>query len=114
MAAPAHVQGYAEGGVLNAMIGVVVVGLLVVGVALLRRKSSSGAIWHSLYIQGLVMLYYATQASFRGVIWHSFGLLWSLAPLLLLGLMSLQSSTVRAPEGAKRVIRDRLGVRPLG
>jgi hypothetical protein len=102
MAAPAHVQGYAEGGVLNSMICIAVVGVLIAGVALLRRNSRRGAIWHGLYIQSLVMLYYSTQASFRGIIWHSYGFLWSLLPLLLLGTMSLKPAAVR---GSNRWVR---------
>jgi hypothetical protein len=90
MAAPAHVQGYAEGGALNSMVCIAMIGVLIAGVALLRRQSRGGAISHGLYIQGLVMLYYSTQGSFRGVIWHGYGFVWSLLPLLLLGMMSLK------------------------
>ena len=103
MAAPAHVQGYAEGGVLNAMLCVAMIGVLIAGVALLRRKSRSGAIWHALYIQGLVMLYFSTQGSFRGIVWHSYGFVWSLLPLLLLGTMSLKPTPGRL---VKRPIRS--------
>jgi hypothetical protein len=102
MAAPAHVQAYAEGGALNSIICIVMVGALIVGVARLRRRAKSGAIWHALYIQGLVMLYYSTQASMRGVIWHGYGLQWSILPLLLLGTMSHLPASVRA---TKRPVR---------
>jgi hypothetical protein len=103
MAAPAHVQGYAEGGALNSMLCILVVGVLIAGVALLRRRSRHGAIWHALYIQGLVMLYYSTQASFRGIVWHGYGLLWSILPLLLLGMMSLKPTAARVDRRPVRV-----------
>jgi hypothetical protein len=103
MAAPAHVQGYAEGGVLNSMLCIAAAGVLIAVVALLRRKSRGGAIWHGLYLQGLVMLYYSTQASFRGVVWHSYGFVWSLLPLLLLGTMSLKPTAVRVTRRPGRV-----------
>ncbi len=103
MAAPAHVQGYAEGDVLNSMFCIAMVGVLIAGVALLQQKSRNGAIWHALYIQGLVMLYYTTQASFRGVVWHSYGFVWSLLPLVFLGAMSLRVIAVRGTRRRMRV-----------
>jgi hypothetical protein len=90
MAAPAHVQAYAEGGSINAIATVAVIGLVITGVAILNRRSREGAIAHAAYIQGLVTLYYLTQTSLRGVLWHSYGFFWSLVALALLQAASFR------------------------
>jgi hypothetical protein len=105
MAAPAHVQAYAEGGLLNAVAAIAVCGLLIAGVAMLYRASRNGAVWHALYIQGLVTLYYATQTSFRGLVWHSYGIYWSMSGLVLVGLLSL--NPVRSRAAATGMIANR-------
>jgi len=107
MAAPAQVQAYAEGGLLNALLAVVAIGAVLVGIALLYRKSGQSAIWHGLYIQGLVAIYYSTQTSFRGIIWHSYGYFWTLGTLLLLAALSWRPATASAPRagGAFRPMR---------
>src|SRR5205085_9737597 len=95
MAAPAHVQAYAEGGVLNAMLAVAAVGVLLAVVAYLHRRSAASAIWHGLYMQGLVAVYYSTQTSFRGLLWHSYGYLWSGGALVMLAALSWRPATAR-------------------
>ena len=88
MAAPAHVQAYAEGGLLNAMLAVGALGVLLAAVAQLYRKSSRSSVWHGLYVQGLVAIYYSTQTSFRGLVWHSYGVVWSFGALAVLAALS--------------------------
>ncbi len=88
MAAPAHVQAYAEGGLMNAMLAIGALGILLAGVTRLARKSGESPIWHGLYIQGLVAIYYSTQTSFRGLIWHSYGVFWSFGALAILAVLS--------------------------
>lgn len=101
MAAPAHVQAYAEGGLLYALGCVAAVGILIAAVSVLYRKSRQSAIAHGLYIQGLVSLYYATQASFRGVLWHSYGFYWSMVGFVLLGAMSVRVGARLLPDSAR-------------
>ncbi|PYR40515.1 MAG: hypothetical protein DMF95_33340 [Acidobacteria bacterium] len=98
MAAPAHVQGYAEGGVLYSMICVGVIGMLITAVSALSRKSRESAIWHAAYIQGLVAIYYSSQTSFRGIVWHSYGVFWAALPLglLMAGAFQTRLSPVRS------------------
>ena len=107
MAAPAHVQGYAEGGALYSMVCVAAVGVVIAAVSMLHRKARDGAIWHGLYIQGLVTLYYLTQTSFRGAAWHSYGLLWSAFALVLVGVMSKIPGGLRSRLPAVRVAPNR-------
>lgn len=104
MAAPAHVQGYAEAGLVYSLICVATVGALIALVALLHRKSKEGALWHALYMQSLVGLYYSTQTSFRGAMWHSYGMYWSCLALLLVGAISLKPVLTRTI--APRVLRQ--------
>jgi hypothetical protein len=90
MAAPAHVQAYAEGGFINALAALAVVGLAIIGVAFLHRRSGRGALAHAAYVQGLVTVYYLTQVSLRGAVWHSFGILWCVLALGILRCVSVQ------------------------
>lgn len=95
MTAPAHVEAYAQGGVLYAMTTIVVIALFIAGVARVRQLARRSAIWHAFYIQSLVMLYYLTQTSLRGVIWDSYGLYWSALSLGGLAILSLKTQPSR-------------------
>jgi hypothetical protein len=75
--APAHVEAYAQGGLMFAVFVTVLLGIMIAAVARLRAAAGRSAVWHAFYIQSLVMLYYLTQTSIRGALWDSYGLYWS-------------------------------------
>jgi heme/copper-type cytochrome/quinol oxidase subunit 4 len=104
MAAPAHVQAYAEGGVLNALFAVGAVAVIVALAGKLYRRSREGAVMHAAYIQALVALYYLTQTSFRGAIWHSYGYVWSAGALAALAVVSWRPSPSMATLRVKPVM----------
>jgi hypothetical protein len=88
MPAPAHVDAYAQGGLLFAAFVLTIVGMAIAAVAHLRTAAGRSGIHHALYIQGLVMLYYLTQVSLRGVLWDSYGIYWSAVTLAALAILS--------------------------
>jgi hypothetical protein len=95
MTAPAHVSAYAQGGLMYSIVMMIVIGLIVAGVSRLRGIAGSSSVWHAMYIQSLVMLYYLTQSSLRGAIWDSYGLYWSIVVLAALSMISLTGRAAR-------------------
>jgi hypothetical protein len=99
--APAHVAAYSQGGVAYALATLVVVGLLLVASAALRRRVS-GPVTFGLYMQSLVMCYYLTQTSLRESIMSCYGILWAfvgLIPCALLGSKQVYLSALRPGMG---------------
>jgi len=99
--------------VLYALASLSVVGIAIWGVSLLERRSRHGAILHAFYVQGVVTLYYLTQTSFRGVIWHSYGLLWSAVALAGMYIASLGPNLSPTTAVVRRPL-PRIGFRPRG
>ena len=89
--APANVSAYADAGVFYSFFALIMIGVFISIAASVSRKASENAIWHALYIQCLVAIYYLTQITIRGVLWQSYGIVWSLLGLGVLALLSRQA-----------------------
>jgi len=86
--APAHVSAYADAGVFYSLIALGFVGAFISIVARVSSRASENAIQHALFIQCLVGVYYLTQITIRGVLWQSYGIIWSLIGLGVLAMIS--------------------------
>ena len=86
--APANVSGYADAGPIYSLFVLIIVGYFISIVGWVSRKASGSALWHALYIQCLVAVYYLTQITIRGVLWQSYGIIWSIVGLALLAFIS--------------------------
>jgi hypothetical protein len=83
--APAHVAGYAEGGLGWSICTMVLVGLLIAFAGAFRRASHS-PLTFSAYVGAVVAIYYTTQTDFVGVFAHSYGYKWWLFGLAALAI----------------------------
>jgi hypothetical protein len=98
--APAHLAAYSQAGIWFAIVTLVIIGWYLSLVARLKRDTPVGYV---LFIQGLVGAYYLTQITLRGFLITNYGLVWVLAPLLLLlgtaQLLKYATTNVREAHG---------------
>lgn len=79
-AAPSHMRAYAQGGILNSLFVLTITGWIMVFLARFR-KHLDGPFFYTIFIQGLILLYYMTQTSIRECLVSSYGLRWVIVSL---------------------------------
>jgi len=84
---PSHLRAYAQGGILFAMVTLVLIGFclkLIVAV----RKSINGPASFAFYMSSLAFLYYLTQTSLRESVLSCYGIFWGVVGLIPLMLFN--------------------------
>lgn len=87
VAAAAHVRAYAQGGIIYAMVTLVLIGFFIKILAQLGKRLSKqpNPILYALYIQGgIIFLYYISQGAIRDALLVSYGVKW-----VFIGLMTV-------------------------
>jgi hypothetical protein len=83
--APAHVSAYAQAGLWFAVATLCVIGIFLAVLAKIG-KNIENPYRFAIYVQGLVLLYYLTQITLRGVLITNYGAVWVIAILILVAL----------------------------
>ncbi len=84
---PAHLRAYAQGGILFALVTLVLVGFVFKVIAALKHCISGPASF-ALYISSLFFLYYLTQTSFRESVLSCYGIFWGVVGMIPLVLFN--------------------------
>jgi hypothetical protein len=87
VSAPAHIIAYSQGGIWASLIALIIITLLIKIVSELGDNLKS-PLRFSLYIMGLVMVYYLTQVSIISALILSYGYIWSILPAIVIILLS--------------------------
>lgn len=77
---PAHVRAYSQGGLLYAVVTLVLVGLCLRAITTLR-KNAHRPLTFAIYLESLVFLYYLTQTSMRESIISCYGIFWAVVAI---------------------------------
>jgi hypothetical protein len=84
--APMHIAAYGDWGVSYSVLYLVISGLCIILVSRLGVASTRSAYAFSLFVQGLVMLYYFQQTTLRGALLQSHGIIWSVVGISTVAL----------------------------
>ncbi len=108
---PAHVRAYGQGGMLFALMTLMLIGLGIKMAGVLRRYIA-GPLSFSLYMASLVCLYFLTQTSAREALLSCYGICWSMPGILPIWLLSKPArrvvahrpAAVQLPPGRRRPV----------
>jgi len=81
---PAHVSAYAQSGMWFSILTLILIGIALNVFPYLRRRAASPYAF-ALFVEGLVLFYYLTQVNLRGALITSYGYVWVIFAVILVG-----------------------------
>src|SRR5262249_26961937 len=82
-----HIMAYSLGGIPYLLLTLILTGIILSIIASIKNYANN-AICFSIYLSGLMMLYYLTQTSFEDSLISSYGIVWSFFAIIVLIFVS--------------------------